>query len=143
MTKDVWISLRGLHFAGGETEAGNIENVVSGTYYEKCGKHYVIYEEVMEGLQKPVTNKLKFSEQILELSRNGSVSTRMVFEENKKHMADYHTPYGGMTLDIDTKKFHMKNETDKITLNVVYTLEQNNEYLADCKILIEIRSKKE
>ena len=61
MTKDVWISLRGLQFSGDES-ADNIESSVPGMYYEKNGKHYVIYEEVIEGLQKPVMNKLKFGE---------------------------------------------------------------------------------
>ena len=101
----------------------------------------MIYEEVIEGLQKPVMNKLKFGEHFLELSRSGSLSVCMMFEENKKHMADYHTPYGKLTLGNDTKKFRMVNETDKMKLDIEYTLEQNNEYLADCKILIEIRSK--
>ena len=140
MTKDVWISLRGLQYSGDEA-ADNIETAVSGTYYEKNGKHYVIYEEAIEGLQKPVMNKLKFGEHFLELSRRGSLGVCMMFEENQKHMADYHTPYGKLTLGIDTKKFRMVNEMDKITLDIDYTLEQNNEYLADCKILIEVRSK--
>lgn len=141
MTKDVWISIRGEQFNEGETEAGTVGNDICGTYYEKCGKHYVIYEETMEGLQKPVMNKLKFTERVLELTRSGSVNVRMVFEENKKHMADYHTPYGVMALGIHTKKFDVINETDKIALNAEYMLEQNNEYLANCKILIEIRPK--
>ena len=140
MTKDVWISLQGLQFSGDEA-VDNIGTAVSGTYYEKNGKHYVIYEEVIEGLQKPVMNKLKFGEHFLELRRSGSLSVCMMFEENKKHMADYHTPYGKLTLGIDTKKFRMVNVKDKMRLDIEYTLEQNNEYLADCKILIEIRSK--
>ncbi len=140
MTKDVWVSLQGLQFSGDEA-ADNIGTEVSGTYYEKNGKHYVIYEEVIEGLQKPVMNKLKFGEHFLELSRSGPLSVCMMFEENQKHMADYHTPYGKLMLGIDTKKFRMENETDKMRLDIEYTLEQNNEYLADCKILIEVRSK--
>ena len=140
MTKDVWISLRGLQHSGDEA-ADNIETAVSGTYYEKNGKHYVIYEEAIEGLQKPVMNKLKFGEHFLELSRRGSLGVCMMFEENQKHMADYHTPYGKLTLGIDTKKFRMVNEMDKITLDIEYMLEQNNEYLADCKILIEVCSR--
>ena len=140
MTKDVWISLRGLQFSGDEA-ADNIESSVSGTYYEKNGKHYVIYEEVIEGLQKPVMNKLKFGEHFLELRRSAPLSVCMMFEENQKHMADYHTPYGKLSLGIDTKKFRMENETDKMRLDIEYTLDQNNEYLNDCKILIEVRSK--
>ena len=140
MTKGVWISLRGLQFSGDEA-ADNIESSVPGTYYEKNGKHYVIYEEVIDGLQKPVMNKLKFGEHFLELRRSGPLSVCMMFEENKKHMADYHMPYGKLTLGIDTKKFRMENEADKMRLDIEYTLEENNEYLADCKILIEVRSK--
>lgn len=140
MTKDVWISLQGTQFSGDDA-ADSIMTDVSGMYYEKNGRHYVIYEEAMEGLQEPVRNRLKFGERFLELTRSGSLNAHMMFEENKKHAADYHTPYGKLTLCLDTKKFRMVKEADSMQLAIEYTLEQNNEYLADCKILIEIRPK--
>lgn len=48
MTKDVIVTISGLQFAQ-ETETEPVEIVTAGSYYKKNGKHYIIYDEVMEG----------------------------------------------------------------------------------------------
>ena len=57
MTKDVLLSISGLHqdVTGIEAqgdEPGNepIEVIAPANYYEKNGKHYVIYDELVEGI---------------------------------------------------------------------------------------------
>lgn len=155
MTKEVLVLLRGLQFARGDAAAdnneaaagnieaiednNNIETAVAGTYYEKNGNHYVLYDEAMEGFSEPVKNKVKFGTRFLELSRSGTVNAHMVFEENKKHMTNYRTPYGNIPLGIDTKKIHIAQQPDRIIVNVEYVLDMNDEYLSDCKIVIDIR----
>ena len=47
MTKDVLVSVRGAHIADGETN--NLEVITAGSYYFKNGKHYIIYDEILEG----------------------------------------------------------------------------------------------
>ncbi|MCM1252743.1 MAG: DUF1934 domain-containing protein [Clostridium sp.] len=140
MTKEVWLSIKGTQFQNGEEMEDDIRTMVSGAYYEKGESRYVVYEENIEGAPKPVMSKLKFGEHFLELSRNGSLCMRMIFEENKKHMTEYHTPYGDILLGVDTEKINMINKDDEITIEVDYRLEQNNEYLAKRRILITIRS---
>lgn len=156
MTKDVLITVRGLQFDRGGTDADNvntdkantgegntatIETMLPGAYYEKNGSHYILYEEMMEGFREPTKNKIKFGEHFLELDRSGPVNVRMVFDENKKTMSNYNTPYGNIPIGIDTKKIHITKEPDRITVDVDYMLEAHNEYLADYRILIDIRSK--
>ena len=92
MTKDVLISMRGLQFGTDETDAEKIETFMTGTYYEKNGKHYVLYDEMMEGLEKPTKNKVKIGDHFLELIRSGLVNVHMVFEEDRKNRTSYHTP---------------------------------------------------
>ena len=141
MTKDVLVSLRGLQFDQSETESEKIETIMAGTYYEKNGKHYVLYEEVMEGFTETTKNRIKFDEHFLELSRSGLVNVHMLFEENKKNMTSYHTPYGNILIGIDTRKIHITQETERMVVNVDYALDINYEYLADCQIVMDIRSK--
>ena len=141
MTKDVLVSLRGLQFDQSETESEKIETIMAGTYYEKNGKHYVLYEEVMEGFTETTKNRIKFDEHFLELSRSGLVNVHMRFEENKKNMTSYHTPYGNILIGIDTRKIHITQETERMVVNVDYALDINYEYLADCQIVMDIRSK--
>lgn len=140
MTKEVMISIHSEQFSGDEAETAVSESATIGAYYEKNGSHYILYEENIEGAQKPVKNKLKCRENLVELIRSGGINVHMTFEEEEKHMADYHTPYGMIAFIIDTKKLCVTKETNRISISVDYTLEQNNEYLADCKILIEVCS---
>ena len=66
MTKDVLLSISGLHqdVTGIEAqgdEPGNepIEVIAPANYYEKNGKHYVIYDELVEGIPGTIKNKVR------------------------------------------------------------------------------------
>lgn len=141
MTKDVLISLRGLQFDQSDSDVEKIETIMPGNYYEKNGSHYVLYDEIMEGIPESVKNRIKFSEHALELTRNGAVNVHMIFEENRKNMTSYNTPYGNILIGIDTRKIHIAQESDRIVVDVDYALDVNYEYLADCQIVLDIRSK--
>lgn len=141
MTKDVLISLRGLQFDQSDSDAEKIETIMTGNYYEKNDSHYVLYDEVMEGFSEPVKNRIKFGEHALELTRTGAVNVHMIFEENRKNMTSYNTPYGNILIGIDTRKIHITQESDRIVVNVDYALDVNYEYLADCQIVLDIKSK--
>ena len=141
MTKDVLISLRGLQFDQSDTDAEKIETIMPGSYYEKNGNHYVLFDEVMEGITGPVKNRIKFGEHVLELTRSGAVNVHMIFEENRKNMTSYNTPYGNILIGIDTRKIHITQESERIAVDVDYARDVNYEYLADCRIVLDIRSK--
>lgn len=141
MTKDVLISLRGLQFDQSEADTDKIETITAGSYYEKNGNHYVLYDELMEGFEEPTKNKIKFGEHFLELTRSGLINVHMLFEENKKNMTSYNTPYGNILIGINTKKIHISQNPDRIKVDVDYALDINYEYLADCNILVDIRAK--
>ena len=54
MTKEVLLTIKGLQFTtdAGEEENGSpepMEVITAGNYYKKNGKHYIMYDEVMEG----------------------------------------------------------------------------------------------
>ena len=141
MTQEVLLTLQGLQFDQREEDADKIEIVTVGDYYKKNGKHYVIYEEVTEGFTQPTKNRLKFSEDMLELSRNGLVNMHMVFQENRKNLTNYNTPFGQILIGIDTKKIQIKEQRDNIVVDVEYSLDVNYEFLSDCHIKISICSK--
>lgn len=141
MTKDVTVYLHSIQYGRSGEELGKIETVAAGTYYEKNGRHFLIYAEAMEGLEKPVKNKLKFEDDFLEIMKSGPLNVCMFFEKNKKNLTSYNTPYGNIALGIDTKKIHISQESDRIVVDVEYALDMNYEYYADCKIVMDIRSK--
>lgn len=141
MTQEVLLTLRGLQFDQREEDADQIEMVTVGDYYKRNDKHYVVYEEITEGFTQPTKNRLKISEHIVELSRNGLVNVHMVFQENKKNLTNYNTPFGQILIGIDTKKIQIDEQEDKITVDVDYSLDVNYEFLSDCHIRIHISSK--
>ena len=141
MTQEVLLTLQGLQFDQREEDADKVEMVTVGDYYKRNDRHYVVYEEITEGFSQPTKNRLKFSEHMLELSRNGLVNVHMVFQENKKNLTNYNTPFGQILVGIDTKKIQIEEQEDNITVEVDYSLDINYEFLSDCHIKINICSK--
>ncbi len=141
MTKEVLLTLQGLQFDQREEDADKIEMVTVGDYFKKNDRHYVVYEEVTEGFEQSTKNRLKFSDHMVELTRNGLVNVHMVFQENKKNMSNYNTPFGQILVGIDTKRISIEEKEDNIVVDVDYALDINYEFLSDCHIKIDIRSK--
>ena len=81
MTKDVIITICGLQ-NGPETDGEPIEMIVTGEYFYKNNKHYILYDEVMEGESQVTKSRIKISTGQMELVKSGVVNVHMVFEEN-------------------------------------------------------------
>ena len=141
MTKEVLLTLQGLQFDQREENSDKIEMVTVGDYYKKNDRHYVVYEEVTEGFDRATKNRLKFGGQMVELTRHGLVNVHMVFQENKKNLTNYNTPFGQILIGIDTKKIQINEQENNITVDVDYSLDVNYEFLFDCHIRINICSK--
>ena len=154
MTKDVLISFSSIQSDLGGAEAdieepevdkkvtgvSKTELVIKGLYYNKNEKHYLLYNEVMEGFKEPVKTKVIFGVEDLEIIRSGPVNVRMFFQENKKNMTSYKTPYGNILLGINTKNMSILDNHDIIMVSVEYTLEADNKPISDCCITIKIQS---
>jgi uncharacterized beta-barrel protein YwiB (DUF1934 family) len=140
MTRNVLVSLSGLQFV--EKEAPEpVEVMTAGEYFRKNEKHYLFYEEYMEGFEAATKNTIKISPDCMELTKKGVANVHMVFEKNKKNVTYYYTPYGSLLIGIEAKKISVKEEEEEIDVKVEYTLEVNYEHLADCHIHLNIKSK--
>ena len=116
-----------------------IEVVTPATYYLKNGKHYIIYDEVIEGVSDTIKNKIKISEtDSLEIMKSGLSNTHMIFEKNKKNLTYYKTPYGQMLVGVNTRNMEIEVSDEKIKVQVDYELDVNHEPLANCKIRMNI-----
>jgi len=140
MTKDVIVTICGLQ-NGPETDGEPIEMIVSGEYFYKNKKHYILYDEVMEGEAQVTKNRIKISDGKMELTKSGVVNVHMVFEENVKNITHYYTPYGSLMMGIDGKKVEIKESEHEMDIVVEYAMEMNQEFVADCNIRINVKSK--
>ena len=107
-------------------------------YYERNGCRYVLYEE--DGPDAGCTQSIiKLKDGLLELTRKGSVNTRMVFEEGKEHMADYITPFGTLQLCIATTGICSKHTKSCLEIYADYDLTDRGYVLSHCNISIKIQ----
>lgn len=141
MTKEVLLSLRGLQFDTSAEDGDRIETITPAEYYKRNDSHYVIFDEAVEGFLETTKNIIKFKENSLDLTKKGLINVHMIFEENKKNMTNYATPYGNILIGIDARSVKMKEREEHIEVDVDYALEINYEHFADCKIKMDIRAK--
>lgn len=139
MTKDVLVTISGLQFAAEDNDS--LELITSGTYYKKNGKHYILYDEVMEGFDGVTKNTIKVADNFMDITKKGVANVHMMFEKNKKNVTYYYTPFGSLLIGIDAKKVEIEESENEINVKVDYKLEMNYEHLADCNITMNIKSK--
>lgn len=140
MTKDVLVKISGLHTM--EQDNDQMEVITAGDYFLKNGKHYVVYEEAVEGFEENVRNTVKISENKMEIRKQGAAMAQMIFEKDKKNLTRYVTPLGEMIVEVTTNRIEMEEEEDSLKVCVNYALDINYQHVSDCKILLDIRSRK-
>lgn len=138
MTKDVLITIRGVHTL--DHEDNDVEMIVRGDYYQKNGKHYILYEEILEGVEERVKNVIKISPSSMDIIKKGVTNSHMLFEKNKKNLSCYSTPMGDLVIGIQANHFYVEEQEDSIKVNVDYSLDINYEHMSDCRILVDVQS---
>ena len=138
MTKDVLITIRGVHTL--DHEDNDVEMIVRGGYYQKNGKHYILYEEILEGAEERVKNVIKISPSSMDIIKKGVTNSRMLFEKNKKNLSCYSTPVGNLVIGIQANHFYVEEQENSIKVNVDYSLDINYEHMSDCRICVDVQS---
>ncbi|MGI6001677.1 MAG: DUF1934 domain-containing protein, partial [Candidatus Merdisoma sp.] len=133
----ILLSIAGLHLADGED--GNIEVVTAGDYYNRGGKHYILYDEVTEGMDGHTSNVIKIGENSLEITKKGLMNTRLVVEKGKSHRTVYQTPFGDIELSLTGQELTVTETEERIDIRAEYVLAVNEENLSECTIEMNIR----
>ena len=144
MTKDVLVSISGVQseLIHPSDENEPIEVITPGTYYYKNGKHYIIFDEMVEEMAETVHNRIKIAEDGgVEILKTGATNAHMVFEKNKKNLTYYGTAYGQMLVGVNTRRMQVDVAEEEIRVKVDYQLDINHEPLADCRIKMHIMSR--
>ncbi len=117
--KNVTIHIKGTQ--AGES-AEKLETIVPGTYYFRGGKHYLLYEEAVDGVEMVTANRIKLTSDRMELTRKGPVQTFMIFAQGKTCPCTYRTPYGTISLEIFTKHLALSCGEDMLEADASYEL---------------------
>lgn len=143
MDKEVLISISGLQYEIDKDEA--MEVISPGKYYLKNGKHYVLYEEITElpgedsGISKVL---IKMDNNTIELTKKGYTNVSMLFEQGKKTMSCYRTPFGELLVGIYTTEIQIEEKQNGILAVINYSLDINYGHISDCNIIIKVINRK-
>ena len=102
MEKDVVISIKGIQKYE-DTDPDVIELVTAGRL-TRVGESYTLsyQESELTGLEGTLTTIQVDGEQVT-LMRVGEFTSQMVFQEGRRHLSMYNTPYGAMAIGVNTR----------------------------------------
>jgi len=126
MTKDVIITLKGMHGSADGGDDDVIELVTDGSYSCENGKKVIAYmESSLTGLEGTKTT-LSLSNDVVTLTREGTYNSQMVFEPGKRHFFLYETPYGAATMGVNTQKIDAALDEHGGDMQVFYAIDIEN-----------------
>ena len=140
MTEQVLLSISGLQYLEDEPSQP-VEVLTMADYYNRNGAHYLIYEEPVEGSSEVIRNTLKIKKGRVEMMKKGPIQVHLIFEEWKKQMAQYETPFGTIPVGIRSGEVKLTEGEYDIHVELNYVLELNEEYLPDSSVTLHVKSK--
>lgn len=126
MTENVIISIKGKQLYA-ESGPDEMELVTSGTLKrDSRGGLTVSYQESeLTGLEG-TTTKLHIDGGRVTLLREGSINSQMVFEEGMRHLSMYETPYGALSIGVNTRRMRSTLDEAGGDLEIDYAIEIDN-----------------
>ncbi len=139
MTKEVLVHIRGQQTLPGQTEPEDaIETLTTGEYYFRNGTHYLLFDEMFEGVEEPAHNMMKLRPGLMEVRKRGAVNVHMIFEADKKNFAFYQTPMGTMEMEITATSVSLRGTAEWLEIKSRYALGMNGVLVADCDLTIRV-----
>lgn len=144
MAQEVIVKIKGIQYS--EEASGPVEVISSGEKFEKNGKIYIVYDEVIQeeagGIEELVKNTIKINGNEVDFIKRGSRGTHLVFRPGQNNVTCYSTPYGELTIGIMTSDVDIQESKGKLQLNIRYDLDINNVHVSECLVDMSIEDKK-
>ena len=138
MEKDVIISIRGTQDYSG-TDPDTMELVTAGKLAVQDGALCLSYEESELTGMEGTTTVFQVEPEKVTLLRLGSVQSEMVFEEGRRHMSLYSTPYGNMEIGVRARRLNSTLELTGGRLEIDYDIEINHMLAGQSLFRIDVR----
>ncbi len=102
MEKEVLISIKGLQRYDGAPP--DLIALVTEGRLTRTGQGYLLsyQESELTGLEGTLTTIQVEGEQVI-LMRAGQFNSQMIFQEGRRHLSMYNTPYGAMSIGVNTQ----------------------------------------
>lgn len=101
-------------------DSDKIEVVSPGAFIKLDEGYKIVYEETeLSGMEGTTTTIIVNNDEVV-LEREGTTSTKMVFNEEEPSVSLYNTPYGMLELAISTDKLNVNMEDEGGELEIEY-----------------------
>lgn len=141
--KNVIISIQGTQKRDGE-ESDAVELVTDGLFCHEGGISKFSYmESELTGMEGTKTSFDIGSQGFITMSREGTVSSQMVFEEGKKHNFIYETPFGSAIMGVNTRKLVADFNEHGGNLEIDYLVDYQQSLVGHNRFKIKVREQKE
>lgn len=127
MTDNVIISIKGKQLYG-ESAPDEMELVTAGSLVrDSRGGYTISYQESeLTGLEG-TTTVLRVDGGRVTLLREGNINSQMVFEEGRRHLSMYETPYGALSVGVKTRRLRSTVSETGGDLEIDYAIEIDNQ----------------
>lgn len=141
MDKSVIISIKGKQ-SYENVEDETIELVTEGLLAKEGeGAYTLSYQESeLTGLEGTLTT-FQIEDGRITLMRHGEVNSQMVFEEGRRHLSMYNTPYGALSVGIKTHRMDCRMDDHGGSIEINYAIEIEHAVAGQNLFQIQVREK--
>lgn len=98
-------------------------------------------ESELTGLEGTLTT-FQIEKDRITLMRVGEVNSQMVFEEGRRHLSMYNTPYGALSVGVSTRRMRSDLRRDGGSIEIHYAIEIDHAVAGQNLFQISVREKK-
>jgi len=138
--KEILIKIQGFQYTPDSDEEDSIELTTDGEYLSDNGVVKFSYmESELTGFEGTKTSFVIDDKRVV-MTREGNVNSEMIFDEAKKHLFAYDTPYGAVTMGVETQNIVSSLNEDGGDLEIRYVIDLNNSILSRNAFKINIKT---
>lgn len=117
-----------------------IEVVTPGKFHISKSGYKVEYDETkLSGMEGTKTTMI-IKDGYFKLNRVGTTETNLEFEKNTQSVSLYKTPFGAMSVIVDTKELEISMDDNGGTIHIVYTLNVEGQQLIETDLNVFIKA---
>lgn len=140
MEKNVIISIKGVQRLE-DADPDTMELVTEGRLEQDGNSYTLSYQESeLTGLEGTLTT-FQIERDRVTLLRVGEVNSQMVFEEGRRHLSMYDTPYGALSVGINTRKMRAELDARGGNIEIDYAIEIDHALAGQNLFRIHVREK--
>ena len=141
MENNVIISIQGKQSFQAQ-EDDTIELVTEGCLSpDGDGSYTLSYQESpLTGLEGTLTT-FQIEPGRVTLLRVGEVNSQMVFEEGRRHLSMYDTPYGALSIGVNTRRMRSDLSASGGSIEIDYAIESDHALAGQTLFRIQVREK--